>query len=59
MSSIVYVRACVHFICLYSLPSGMQGPHLGGWDCAVSPFSLPGQMAPVTETGGGAMGRKV
>lgn len=38
--SIVYVRACVHFICLYSLPSGMQGPHWGGWDCAVAPLSL-------------------
>lgn len=51
--------ACVHFIYLCSLLSGMQGPHLEGWDCAVSPHSLPGQMAAVTERGGGAMGGKV
>lgn len=37
---------CMRFI--YS-QSGIQGPCWGGWDCAL----LPGQMAPVTEGGGG------
>lgn len=39
VSSIVYVRACVHFICLYSLPSGMQGPHWRVGLCCVSILS--------------------
>lgn len=51
----VCARARMHFIYLCTLPSGMLGPHLGGWDCAESPLRLPGQMAPVTERGGGAM----
>lgn len=38
----------------------MQGPHLGGWDRAASPLSLPGQMAPVAAREGGALeGKKV
>ena len=32
MSVCVCVCVCVHFIYLYSPLSGMQGPHLGGWD---------------------------
>lgn len=59
MSVCVCARACMHFIYLCTLPSGMLGPHLGGWDSAASPLSLPGQMAPVTERGGGAMEGKV
>lgn len=49
------VCACMHFIYLCTLPSGMQGPHLGGWDRAASPLSLPGQMAPVAVREGGAL----
>lgn len=47
-------RLCMHFIYPCTLLCGTQGPHLGGLGlCA--PRSLPGQMAPVTERGGGAM----
>lgn len=51
----VCMYVCMRFIYFCTLPSGMQGPRLGGWNSAVSPLSLPGQMAPVTERGGGAV----
>lgn len=55
MECIVCVFACI-FIYWCTLPSGTQGPHSGRVGlAAASPLSLPGQMAAVTERGGGAM----
>lgn len=49
---------CVLFTCALCRVA-CRGHTWEGGDSAASPLSLPGQMAPVTERGGGAMEGKV